>query len=103
MMSADTQTNLAIDLKSARGSEEAEGGWAQRVGWWQNDAAMVDSLGIWGVRGAGEGKVPFKEIGVERRSLKAWVWVGGEFRSFFEDTFDGGGFSVESWERHNSR
>lgn len=101
MMSTDTQTNLAIDLKSARGSEEAERGRAQRVGGWENDAAMIYSLGIRGMRGAGEGEMPFKEIRLERRSVKAWVWVGGELRGFFEDAFDGGGFGVESWERHN--
>lgn len=62
---------------------------------------MVDSLGIRGVRGAGEGKVPFEEIGFERRSVQAWVWVSRELGGFFEDTFDGGGFGVESWERHD--
>lgn len=100
MMSTDAQTYLAIDLKSTRGGEKAERGRAQRVGGGENDAAMIYSLGIRGMRGAGEGKMPFKEIRLERRSVKAWVWVGGELRGFFQDSFDGGGFGVESWERH---
>lgn len=101
MMSADTQTDLAIHFKPARGGEEAERGWTQRVGRWENDTTVIDSLGIRGVGRAGEGKVPFKEIGLERRSMEAWVWVGGELGGFFEDAFDGRGFGVESWERHS--
>lgn len=101
MMSTDTQTNLAIDLEPARGGEKAKRGRAQRVGRRENNAPMVDSLGIRGVRRPGEGKVPFKEIGLERRGVKAWVWIGGELGGFFEDAFDGGGFGVECGERHD--
>lgn len=100
-MSADAQTNLAIDLKPTRGSEETERGWAQRVGGWEDDAAMVDSLGVGSVRGTGEGKVPLKEIRLERRSVEAWVRVGGELGGLLEDALDGGGFGIESWKRHN--
>lgn len=33
--------------------------------------------------------------------MQAWVWVSRELGCFFEDAFDGGGFGVESWERHD--
>ena len=44
--------------------------------------------------------MPFEEILLERRGVKGWIRVGGQFGGFFEDAFDGGGFGVENREGH---
>lgn len=65
MVAADGQADFAVGLEAARGREEAERGRAQGVGGRQDDAAVVDAVGVDGVGGAAEGKVPLKEVGVE--------------------------------------
>ena len=62
MVAADAQTDLAIHLEAAAGGEEAEGRWAERVGGWENDAAMVDSRGVYGGGRAAECEVPGEEV-----------------------------------------
>ena len=77
MVSADAQTDLSIDLEAAGRREEAKRGRAERVGRREYDAAVVDALAIRGGWGAGEGEVPFEEVGFEGSGMKGWVWVGG--------------------------
>lgn len=63
MVARDTQTDLAVDFEAARWGEEAEGGWAERVGRGKDDAAVVDAVGVGrGRGGAGEREVPVVEV-----------------------------------------
>lgn len=72
MVSRDTQADLAVDFEAARRCEEPEGRRAEGVGWWKEDAAVVDAVGVRGWWwGAGEGEVPVVEVGVGD-------WGGGE-------------------------
>lgn len=85
MVARDTETDLAVDLEAAGGGEEAEGGRTQWVGWWKDDAAVVDAAGVGGGRGrAGQGEVPVVEVGVgDGVGGEVWGGVGGEFGGFF--------------------
>ena len=100
MVSTDAQTDLAVNFESARGREEAEGWWAQRVGRRQYDAAMVCAITV----GCGwrtlESEMPFEEIGFERSGVQGWVWMAREFGCFFENALYGGGFGVKGWQSH---
>ncbi len=61
---------------------------------------MVNAALVGGGGRAGEGEVPFEEVGVEGGGVEGWVRVLAEFMGFFEDALDGGGFGVEGRERH---
>jgi hypothetical protein len=85
MVARDTQADLAVDLEAAGGGEEAEGGRTQRVGWGEDDAAVVDAAGVGGGWWrAGEGEVPVVEVGVgDGVCGEVRGGVGGEFGGFF--------------------
>lgn len=46
VVTADTETDLAIDFKSPGWCQKTKGRRSQRVRWWQDNAAMVDSSGV---------------------------------------------------------
>lgn len=105
MVAADGEADLAVCFEAPRGREEAEGGRAEGVFWWEDDAAMVDAVGVGaaGARGAGgggigdgggvricrgrgggigawgapEGEVPFEEVVFERDGGVVGRGVGG--------------------------
>lgn len=62
MVAADTETDLAVHLEAATGSEEAEGGRAEGVGRREDDAAMVDPGGVYGRGRPAECEVPGEEV-----------------------------------------
>lgn len=103
MVPADAQADFAVDFKPAGGGQEAEGGRAERVGWWEGDAAVVDALRVRSGGRAGEGEVPFEEVGFEGGGVQGGVRVGGEFGGFFKDAFDSWRFGVEFREGHCDR
>ena len=64
MVSAYAQTDLAVGLEASGWREEAERRWPERVGGWQDDAAVVDAFRERGAWGPTECEVPFEEVGV---------------------------------------
>lgn len=46
MVSGDAEADLAVDLEAAGRGDKAEGGWAQRVLGGQDDAAVVEAVGV---------------------------------------------------------
>lgn len=62
MVAANAKTDLAVHLEAAAGGEETEGGWAERVGRRQDDAAMVDSRGVNGGGWSAKCEVPGEEV-----------------------------------------
>ena len=85
MVAGDAEADLAVDFEAAGWREEAEGGWAERVGGREDDAAVVDAVGVG--RGGGraaEREVPFEEVGVEGGGVMVGGRVGGEFGGFFD-------------------
>lgn len=78
MVARDAETNLAIDLETARRCEEAEVWRLQRIRRRQCYATVVDAgrEGRW-CWWATKSKVPCEEIRViERGSMVVWGWVG---------------------------
>ena len=82
MMSANTQTNLAIDFKSARRGKKAERWRSQRIGWWEYHTAVICTFAIYSGGRATEGKVPFEEVGFKRSGMESRIWMGAEFVGF---------------------
>lgn len=85
MVSRDTKADLPVDFEAARGREEAEARRAQRVGWREDNAAVIYPAGVGrGWWRTGEGEVPVEEVVV-----KCWCGVevrgggGGELGGFF--------------------
>lgn len=62
MVATDAEADLAVHLKAAARSEEAEGGRAKGVGWREYDATMVDPGGVCRGRWAAECEMPGKEV-----------------------------------------
>ena len=89
MVPADAQTDLPVGLEATVGGHEAEGRRAQRVRGRQDDAAMVEAVGVRGTGRPAEGEVPLEEVGFE--GLGCVVWRGG--------VADLGGFSYCLWQR----
>lgn len=73
MVAADAKTDLAVHLKAATGGEEAEGRRSEGVCGREDDAAMVNSLGVYGRGWAAECKVPGEEVSFCREGVE----VGG--------------------------
>lgn len=42
-------------------------------------------------------EVPFEEVGFQGSGGEVCARLGGELGSFFEDSFDGGGFGGHGW------
>lgn len=66
MMTAYTQTDLAVGLEAAVRGGEAEVGRRERVVGREDDAAVVETVSVGRVGGSAEGEVPFEEVGFER-------------------------------------
>lgn len=73
MMTADAETDLAVHLEAATGGEEAEGRRAEGISGREDNAAMVDPLGVYGGGWPAEGEVPGEEVCFCRESVE----VGG--------------------------
>lgn len=58
----DTEADLPVAFEARGGSQEAEGGRAERVLRGERDASVVDTCTVGGVGGAAEGEVPFEEV-----------------------------------------
>jgi hypothetical protein len=85
MMSRDTQTDLAVGFETARGSQEAEGGWSKGICRREYYAAVVDPAGEWRwFRSATDRKVPFKEVLFQGSGVEVWSWVCGYLSGFFD-------------------
>jgi hypothetical protein len=83
MMPADAEADLSIDFKPSTWCQEAETWWSERVGWREDDAAVVDTGGERGVRGPADCEVPVEEVCV-RGGTCLVVRAGGigEFGGF---------------------
>lgn len=79
MVPRDTKAYLAVHLESARRRQKAETWWAERVGWWEGDAAVVEPVRVGRWRGGSrEGEVPVVEVAVGDwggGEVGAWVFV----------------------------
>jgi hypothetical protein len=65
MMTADAETDLAIDLETAGGCQEAERWRSQWILRWKNNAAMIDSPGVWRRRRRPRYReMPVEQIGI---------------------------------------
>jgi hypothetical protein len=63
MVARYAQADFAVDFEAARGRDEAEGWWAERICGRQDDAAVVDAAGVGGGRGGTSYcEVPFEEV-----------------------------------------
>lgn len=68
MVTTDAETDLTIGFESTARCHEAEARRAKRICGGQDYAAMVNALAVDGVRRATEGKMPFKQIRLQRLS-----------------------------------
>ena len=92
MVPRDAEADLAVDLEATAGGQEAEAGRAVRVRGRQDDAPVVEAVGVGGGGRAGDGEVPFEEVGIERGGVQGGVRVGGQLTGLLQDAFDGGRF-----------
>lgn len=72
MVAADAETDLAVHLKAAAWGKEAEGGWAERVGGREDDAAVVDPRGVYGRGRPAECEVPGEEVCFCGDGVEVW-------------------------------
>jgi hypothetical protein len=78
MVPGYAQAYLAVDLEAAGGRQEAEGGGAERILRWEDDAPVVDAVCVGGGGGPEEREVPFEEGGVgEGGRVEVGRGVGG--------------------------
>lgn len=85
MVSANAQTNLTVDLKAARGRDEAEGRRAQWILRGQDNAAVVEADCVGRRLGrAAQRKVPFEQIIFKRFGVKVGRRLRGELAGFFD-------------------
>ena len=65
MVPGDGEADLAVDFEAAGGGEEAERWRTERVGWGEDDAAVVGSAAVGCGGRTAQSEVPFEEIGFE--------------------------------------
>lgn len=61
---ADAQAYLPVGLEAPVGGHEAEAGRAEGVRRGEDDAPVVEALGVGAVGRAAQGEVPFEEVGL---------------------------------------
>lgn len=88
MVARDTQADLPVDLEAAGGGQEAERRGAERIGRRENNAAVVEPVGVGRGGGrTGDGEVPVEEVVGDRGGVDGGGGLGGEeFRGFFLET-----------------
>lgn len=72
MVATDAQTYLAVGLKTAVWSGEAETRRTKRIGGRQNNASVVEAAGVGRVWRATYCEVPLEKIGLEGLSCIIW-------------------------------